>query len=130
MKNFFTMRNVLHDNGTQSYDFINIFKIIYLRPKGDFKLETLFKPPYQSHEPLISVFKAVTKNQGADDVGDDVADDFLWIEWLGSTIKQRFRCHLCNFDCVSFRYGHALFTFEATEVFGAKCKFVQDDRFE
>lgn len=109
---------------------MNIFKIIYLCPKGGFKLETLIKPPYQSHEPLISVLKAVTKNQGADDVGDDVADDFLWIEWLTSTSKQRFRCHLCNFACVSFRYGHALFTFEATEVFRAKCEFVQDDRFE
>lgn len=103
---------------------------MYLRPKGDFKLETLFKPPYQSHEPLISVLKAVTKNQGADDVGDHVADDFLGIEWLASTIKQRMRYHLCNFDCAPFRYVHALFTFKATEVFCAKCKFVQDDRFE
>lgn len=58
----------------------------HLRPNGGLNPETFVKPLDQFHEILITVVKAMTKNHGADDVGDNVVDDKVWIEWL--TYKQ------------------------------------------
>jgi len=34
----------------------------------------------------------MTKNQPADDVGDSVVDEKVWIEWLAFTVKQNIPC--------------------------------------
>lgn len=47
----------------------------YLGPNRGFDLHGLVKQVDQIHEPLVVVFKAMTENQRADDVGDDVVDD-------------------------------------------------------
>lgn len=80
---------------TWHYDFISSFKMTYLCPNGAFNLEAFVKQLQQFHELLITVLKAMTKNQGADDIGDNVVDDAVWIEWLTSNIKQKIRCKLC-----------------------------------
>lgn len=125
---------VLHNNGTQHYNFIKSFKMLYLCPNGNFNFETFAKPFHQFHELLITILKAMTKNQVADDVGDSVVDDEVWIEWFPFTIKQKIRCYLCICDFVSFLKCHCAFTtyctFIAFEDFCTICKFIQDDGFK
>lgn len=70
-----------------------------MNPNGAFNLKTFAKQLHQSLELLIAVFKAMTKNQEADDVRDNVVHDEVWTEWLTFTIKQKIRCRLyiCDF---------------------------------
>lgn len=63
--------------------------MLYLSPNGSFQFKSIAKPLHQFEELLVTVFKAMTKNQGADDVGDNIVDDEVWIKGLTSTIKQK-----------------------------------------
>ena len=48
---------------------------VYLCPDGNLYLHRFANVPNQFQEPLVSVVKAMSKHQGADDVGDSIVDD-------------------------------------------------------
>lgn len=123
---------VAQNNVRLQYAFSS-FKMPYLRPEGDFQLETFFKQLDQFNEFLIAVVKATTKNQVADNVGDNVVDDELWIKWLSCTDKQIIRYKTgCVFVYHSYSCSTviSLYTFKAIKAFCTMIKFIQDNRFK
>lgn len=74
--------------------------MLYLSPNGAFNLESFIKQLHHFNELLFTVLKAMAKHQGADDVGDSIVKDEVWIEWLTSRIEEKLLCKfmwICSF---------------------------------
>lgn len=56
--------------------------VLYLCPDRGFNLNTWVEHRQQSSKVFIVVLEAMTKNQVADDVGDDVVEDEVRGEWF------------------------------------------------
>lgn len=52
--------------------------MVYLCPNGALNQKNFVKTLHQFPKLLILVLKAMTKDQGTDDVRDDVVDDEVW----------------------------------------------------
>lgn len=67
--------------------FVNEPKKAYLCTNRGFDLETPAKRVHQFFKVLVAVLKTMAKNQGADDVGDDVVEHELWSKGLSYARK-------------------------------------------
>lgn len=100
---------------------------------GGFDPETTAKRVHQFFEIFVTVFKSMTKHQGADDVGDDVVEHEMRSKGSAYSCKQK-KNHLIrilavipHYQCVSLR---SVLAFEISKAFGAVCVFLQYDRLQ
>lgn len=112
---------------------IYLYEIPHLPPNRGFDLNALAKQLDQILELLVTVFEAMTKNQPADDVGDNVVEEEVRGEWFTCTnlpgdLMQKWRilCKTLDF-CVA---ALVAFTFVAAENVGAVRELINDDRFK